>query len=160
MDHGRAVARREDEDMEARRVESRRRVLLAIDLSSASKGAIDQAIRMAGNDGAELVVFSVVEPSNLHLPGGRPRRVDQERDRLGAGVRDVVARARAAGVSATYLIWEGDPAESILEASASEGADVIVLGSRRRTDIRRLLLGSVSSEVSRRAACEVVVVPA
>ncbi len=48
------------------------------------------------------------------------------------------------GVTATYLIWEGDPAESILEASASEGADVIVLGSRRRTDLRRLLLGSVS----------------
>jgi nucleotide-binding universal stress UspA family protein len=134
--------------------------MLAIDLSSASRGAIDQAIRMAADDGAQLVVFSVVEPSNLHLPGGRSRRVDQERDRLAAGVRDIVARARAAGVAATYLIWEGDPAESILEASASEGADVIVLGSRRRTDIRRLLLGSVSSEVSRRAACEVVVVPA
>ena len=71
-----------------------------------------------------------------------------------------MARARAAGVEATYLIWEGDPAESILDASASEGADVIVLGSRRRTDLRRLLLGSVSSEVSKRAACEVIVVPA
>jgi nucleotide-binding universal stress UspA family protein len=147
-------------DMEARRVESRRRVLLAIDLSSASRGAIDEAIRMAADDGAELVVFSVVEQSNLHLPGGRSRRVDQERDRLEAGVRDVVGRAHAAGVSATFLIWEGDPAESILDASASEGADVIVLGSRRRTDLRRLLLGSVSSEVSKRAACEVIVVPA
>jgi nucleotide-binding universal stress UspA family protein len=160
MDRGDAIARGEDVRMEARRVESRRRVLLAIDLSSASKGAIDQAIRLAADGGAELVVFSVVEPSNLHLPGGRSRRVDQERDRLEAGVHDVVARARAAGVSATYLIWEGDPAESILEASASEGADVIVLGSRRRADLRRLLLGSVSSEVSRRAACEVIVVPA
>jgi nucleotide-binding universal stress UspA family protein len=147
-------------DMEAQRVETRRRVLLAIDLSSASKGAIDEAIRIAADEGAELVVLSVVEQSNLHLPGGRSRRVDQERDRLEAGVRDVVGRARAAGASATYLIWEGDPAESILEASASEGADVIVLGSRRRTDLRRLLLGSVSSEVSQRAACEVIVVPA
>jgi nucleotide-binding universal stress UspA family protein len=133
--------------------------MLAIDLSSASKGAIGEAIRMAATDGSQLLVFSVVEPSNLHLPGGRSRRVDQERDRLEAGVREIVSRARAAGVAATYLIWEGDPAESILEASASEGADVIVLGSRRRTDLRRLLLGSVSSEVSRRAACEVVVVP-
>lgn len=141
-------------------MESSRRVLLAVDLSSASKGAIGEAIRMAAAAGAALLVFSVVEQSNLHLPGGRSRRVDQERDRLEAGVREIVARARTAGVEATYLIWEGDPAESILEASASEGADVIVLGSRRRTDIRRLLLGSVSSEVSRRAPCEVVVVPA
>ena len=136
------------------------RVLLAIDLTAASSRAIEQAISMAAADHADLVVFSVVEPSNLHMPGGRPRRVDQERDRLESGVRTVVGRARASGVSATYLVWEGDPAESILEASASEGADVIVLGSRRRTDLRRLLLGSVSSEVSRRAGCRVVVVPA
>lgn len=115
---------------------------------------------MAATERAELLVFSVVEQSNLHLPGGRSRRVDQERDRLEAGVRDIVGRARASGVAATYLIWEGDPAESILEASASESADVIVLGSRRRTDLRRLLLGSVSSEVARRAPCEVIVVPA
>jgi nucleotide-binding universal stress UspA family protein len=136
------------------------RVLLAIDLTSASSGAIDQAIAMASADRADLVVFSVVEASSLHLPGARPRRVDQERDRLAAGVRRVVGRAQASGVAATYMVWEGDPAESILEASASEGADVIVLGSRRRTDLRRLLLGSVSAEVSRRAACRVVVVPA
>lgn len=137
-----------------------KRVLLAIDLTSASSGAIEQAIAIAAADHADLVVFSVVEPSNLHLPGGRQRRVDQERDRLESGVRQVVGRARAMGVATTYLVWEGDPAESILEASASEGADVIVLGSRRRTDLRRLLLGSVSSEVSRRAGCRVVVVPA
>jgi len=160
MDHGGARVVRHDAGMEANRMESSHRVLLAVDLSSASKGAIGEAIRMAATDGAALLVFSVVEQSNLHLPGGRSRRVDQERDRLEAGVREVVAQARAAGVEATYLIWEGDPAESILEASASEGADVIVLGSRRRTDLRRLLLGSVSSEVSKRAACEVIVVPA
>ena len=160
MDHGGGGEGRHDAGMEANRMESSRRVLLAVDLSSASKGAIREAIRMAATDRAALLVFSVVEQSNLHLPGGRSRRVDQERDRLEAGVREVVAQARAAGVEATYLIWEGDPAESILEASASEGADVIVLGSRRRTDLRRLLLGSVSSEVSKRAACEVIVVPA
>ncbi len=73
------------------------RVLLAIDLTSASSGAIDQAIAMASADRADLVVFSVVEASSLHLPGARPRRVDQERDRLAAGVRRVVGRAQASG---------------------------------------------------------------
>ena len=42
---------------------------------------------------------------------------------------------------------------------AAPEADVIVLGSRPRTNLRRLILGSVSSEVVRRASCEVVVVP-
>lgn len=146
--------------MDARPIQLAPRVLLAVDLTSASKGAVEEAIRLAAADGANLVVLSVVEPSNLHLPGGSTRRVDQERDRLEAGVRDIVRRAGDAGVSATYLIWEGDPVESILEASVSEKVDLIVLGSRQRTSLRRLLMGSVSSHVARTAPCEVLVVRA
>lgn len=101
----------------------------------------------------------MLEPHNLHLAGGRSRRVDQERDRLASGAQAIVRRAHDVGVAATYLIWEGDPADTILEATAAEGADLIVMGSRARTNLRRLLLGSVSSEVARRAECEVLVVP-
>jgi len=135
------------------------RILLAVDLTGSSDRAATEAITRAGVAGADLIVLSVVEPHNLRLPGGATRRVDQERDRLTAGAQAIVRRARTAGVAATWLIWEGDPAEAILEASRSEGADVIILGSRARTNLRRLILGSVSSEVARRASCEVVVVP-
>lgn len=137
-----------------------RRILLAIDQSRYSRGASREAIDRAASERAALIVLSVVEPHNQHVPGGRLRRVDQERDRLTFGAMQVVHQARAAGVPATYLIWEGDPAEAIVEASRAERADVIVLGSRPRTNLRRLILGSVSTEVSRRATCEVVVVPA
>jgi nucleotide-binding universal stress UspA family protein len=146
--------------MEAHRITHTRRVLLAVDLTSASGNAIDEAIRLAAADHAELIVLSVLERSRLHLPGVQSRRVDQERDRLSVRLRDIVQRARRSGVSATYLVWDGDPAETILEASIGEAADVIVLGSRPRTDLRRLILGSVSSRVARGAGCEVVVVPA
>lgn len=135
-----------------------RRVLLAVDLTTASEGATEEAIRVAAADDADLIVLSVVEPSNLHLPGGGSRRVDQERDRLEAGVRDIVRRAQVAGVRATHLVWEGDPAGAILDAAVAEAADVIILGSRPRTNLRRMLLGSVSAEVSRAASCRVVVV--
>ena len=135
------------------------RILLAVDQSGSSRAASDEAIRRAAGEHADLIVLTVLEPHNLHLPGGRLRRVDQERDRLTAGALAIVRRARAAGVHSTYLIWEGDPAEAILEASLAEQADVIVLGSRPRTNLRRMILGSVSSAVSRRATCEVVVVP-
>jgi len=137
----------------------RPRILLAVDLTPASYQAVQAAIKRAKDDGAELIVLSVVEQHNLHLPGGGSRRVDQERDRLAAGAQEIVRQARDAGVRATYLIWQGDPAEAILEASHSEDADVIILGSRPRLNVRRLILGSVSSEVARRATCDVIVVP-
>jgi nucleotide-binding universal stress UspA family protein len=136
-----------------------RRILLAVDLTPASRDATREAIARAKQDGADLIVLSVVEQHNLHLPGGGARRVDQERDRLAAGAQAIVRQARDAGVRATFLVWEGDPAEAILDASQSEGADVIVLGSRPRLNVRRLILGSVSSEVAKRATCDVIVVP-
>jgi len=159
MDLGPCVRGRDHWHMETARHPVTRRVLLAVDQRTAAKGSVDEAIRVAATEHAELIVLSVLETSNLHLPGGLTRRVDQERDRLETGARAIVSRARDAGVSATYLIWEGDPAETILEASHAEGADVIVLGSRPRTDFRRLLLGSVSDYVTRTASCQVIVVP-
>jgi nucleotide-binding universal stress UspA family protein len=146
-------------DMEARREPAVGRLLLAVDHTAASRRAVDEAIRLAASEHASMVVFSVVERENLRLPGGHTRRVDQERARLESGVRGIVDRAREHGVDATYLIWEGEPAEAIVEAAVTEGADLIVLGSRRRTDIRRLILGSVSSAVTKDASCRVLVVP-
>jgi nucleotide-binding universal stress UspA family protein len=137
-----------------------RRVLLATDLSAASGQAAGEAIRIAARSEARLLVFSVIEPGRLRLPGGLfIRRVDQERSRVEAGVQHLVRRARAAGVEATFLVWEGDPAEAIIAAAEAEDADFIVLGSRGRNSLGRILLGSTSSQVAEAARCPVQVVP-
>lgn len=137
-----------------------RRLLLATDLSSASERAAEEAIRLAVESGALLVVLSVIDPGRLRLPGGSfLRRVDQERSRIETEVQMLVSRARTAGARATFLVWEGDPAEAILAASEAENVDVIVLGSHRRGLLGRLLLGSISARVSEQARCPVLVVP-
>ncbi|MEA2652125.1 MAG: hypothetical protein QOI85_1846 [Chloroflexota bacterium] len=138
-----------------------RRVLLATDLSPASERAAAEAIGLAVESGAVLLVLSVIDPGLLRLPGGRfLRRVDQERARIQAGTQAIVARARADGVRATFLVWEGDPAEAILAASEAESIDVIVLGSHGRGPLGRLLLGSTSTAVSEQARCQVLVAAA
>jgi len=97
-----------------------RRVLLAVDLSSASRDAIDEAIELAAMHRADLVVLSVVDDSKLRLPGGGKRRVDQERDRLESGVRAIVRRARDAGVRATHLSGKATrPSPSSMRRSPS-----------------------------------------
>ncbi len=57
-------------------------------------------------------------------------------------------------------MWEGEPADAILAAAASEGADVIVIGSSGRSGVGRMLLGSVSDDVVRRSVVPVMVVRA
>jgi nucleotide-binding universal stress UspA family protein len=136
-----------------------RRILLATDLSVASGRAADEAIRQAAASDAELIVLSVIDPGGLRLPGGIfVRRVDQERSRIDAAVQGLVRRARAAGARATFLVWEGDPAEAILAASESENIDTIILGSHGRGLLGRLVLGSTSTRVSEQARCRVLVV--
>ena len=147
-----------DDDMPADRVDLRR-LLLATDLSPASERAADEAIRLAIESSAELVVLSVIDPGRLRLPGGVfLRRIDQERMRVETQVQDLVNRARKAGVRATFLVWEGEPAEAIVAASEAELADAIVLGSHGRGLLGRLVLGSVSARVAEHAPCRVVVV--
>jgi len=135
------------------------RVLLATDLGPASSAAEGWALGLAARLGAELVVISVIDPEGLRLPGGRFRtRVDQVRAEREQPALSLVNRARHAGVQARFLIWEGDPGESIVDAAVAEGASIAVVGSHGRGSLGRLLLGSVSDHVVRHAPCPVVVI--
>lgn len=62
------------------------------------------------------------------------------------------------GVEIHRCLEEGDPAEQILRVAASIPCDFIVMGSRGRTGLQHLLLGSVAEYVVRRASCQVLVV--
>ncbi|MGP1674655.1 MAG: universal stress protein, partial [Candidatus Limnocylindrales bacterium] len=105
-----------------------------------------RAAQSAAEHGAVLLVLAVA-------------RTHHDRVRLEAGIGVIADRARAAGVTATTLVWHGNPAEAIVQAAWTERADIVVLGSRRRRNLRRMLLGSVSSHVANEAACRVVIVP-
>jgi nucleotide-binding universal stress UspA family protein len=53
----------------------------------------------------------------------------------------------------------GDPADLIVSIAEEEGADLIVVGSRRRGVLSSLFLGSISATVAARAPCPIVIVP-
>jgi nucleotide-binding universal stress UspA family protein len=135
------------------------RVLLATDLGPSSEAATDEAFRLAAALDASVLAVSIIDPGSLQLPGGRFRsRVDQERARLEAEATSLVLRGRREHVPTSFLIWEGDPAEAIVDAARSENADMIVVGSHGRGALGRALIGSVSDQVVRHAPCPVVVV--
>jgi len=67
------------------------------------------------------------------------------------------ARLRSAGLRATSLVGQGDPAEGIIAAAEGSQADLIVTGSHGRTGVTRVLLGSVARNVTLHAGCSVLV---
>lgn len=69
-------------------------------------------------------------------------------------------RAEAAGVKARIELLDGTPCVSIVEAAARARAEIVVLGTRGRAGVSRLMFGSVALRVVCEAACPVVVVRA
>ena len=135
------------------------KVLLATDLSDASERATDEALDLATRLGASLLAVSVIDPGQLRLPGGHfGQRVDQVRTLRETAAQRLVERGRRLGIRVDFLIWEGEPGESIVAAAEAEDVDLIVVGSHGRSTVGRFLIGSVSDEVVRNAPCPVLVV--
>jgi nucleotide-binding universal stress UspA family protein len=138
-----------------------RRILLATDLSPTSDLATDWAFTLARTNDAALLVVSVIDTRELRMPGGRFRtRVDQVRDGRELSAQALVERGRRIGVPVTFLVWTGDPAESIVAAAEAEEVDTVVVGAHGRGPIGRFLMGSVSEHVARHAPCPVLIVRA
>lgn len=136
-----------------------RRILVGTDLGSSSEPATDWAFALGSRHGAELVVLSVIDPRELRqAPTSARLRWDQVRRRRESAALRLVQRGQAIGVRVSFLVWTGNPGEAIVEAARAEQADLVLVGSHGRGAIRRLLLGSVTEHVVRRAPCPVLVV--
>jgi len=53
---------------------------------------------------------------------------------------------------------EGDPAQAIIDVADEQDADLIVVGARGSTGLRRFMLGSVSSKLAHHAPSSVLIV--
>ncbi len=141
-------------------------ILVATDGSDDSDAAVEAALDLAHDTSGRLLVLSVVpEASAADNDGAADSAPEADRDDqvvVDATDRanDVVDHAVEWGLEATPLVWEGEPADAILAAAASEGADVIVIGSSGRSGVGRMLMGSVSDDVVRRSVVPVMVVRA
>lgn len=114
--------------------------------------ALDSGIALAVKDGADLLVVNASRDSER----SDPRRLGE------AEVASVRTHLSEAGVTGRVLLSqnESDPAEQILDAAAEAGAELIVLGTRRRTPVGKFLLGSTVQRVVLDADCPVLCVKA
>ncbi|MFC6727613.1 universal stress protein [Natronoarchaeum mannanilyticum] len=135
-------------------------VLLATDGSDAADRAAERAIDLAATYGAALHAIYVIETRTAYDNAiVDPEEVEANLRSEGSEILDAVAeRAAAAGVDAETAIEEGVPDEVIETYADERGADVIVLGRRGRSGLRRALLGSTTDALVRTSPVPVLVV--
>lgn len=132
-----------------------RTVLYPTDLTGSCDAARQLACALARDSGARLIVLYAY-PYPVGLDDVAERRATGYEAKVLERLQDLVPDDRTVAVE--YRVAEGHPTDAILETAAREGCDLIVLGTHGRGGIRRVLMGSVAEEVSRRAGCPVAVV--
>jgi nucleotide-binding universal stress UspA family protein len=120
---------------------------------------VAKAAALAKKEGAELTLLAVAEALEdiESLFGGEATA--QLEKRAAKALEAARAVAKAEGVTAKEMLEIGvSPEEYIVDAAEQGGFDLVVMGTRGKKGVRRLLLGSVASKVVALAPCSVLVV--
>lgn len=129
-------------------------ILIPVDGSPLSIGAMQTAMSFAREAGAKVTVLTVKEP--FHVFSASPGQLELTRDEYeqeaGAHAADsLVAAEREAqqrGVTCEVVQAESDePYLAIIETAIGRGCDLIAMASHGRTGIAALVLGSVTVKV-------------
>ena len=134
-------------------------ILLPVDGSEHAHRAANYAANMATLMEARLLLLHCHRPFPVKL--GEPyfqKAIDKimhQATELMAPLQHLIAEQ---GLDCSELILEGPPAEKICEIARIETCEMIVMGSRGRSDLKGLLLGSVTHRVLHQATCPVLVV--
>ena len=131
-------------------------ILFPTDLSENAQQAFPLACSLARDCGARIVVLYVM------LPPLGPDVLEARRhpDEYYDGPRQALHQVHAPdqNVRVEHRLEEGDASKVILEVAQEIEAGLIVMGTHGRTGLGRLLLGSVTEHVLRKAPCPVLTV--
>ena len=140
-------------------VRAYRRVVVATDLSDASRAPIEAATRLFGRR---------VSMSVFHAFGTPFRMFVDEPDRYEAGVRNGVTLEIRQALKAwsipeaetlPVIADRGDAATRLAELAEKHDIDLVVAGTHGRTGLMSVILGSVAKAIAETAGCDVLVVP-
>ena len=136
-----------------------KKVLLATDGSQFSEGATREAIKFAKQCSSKVYAMSVVEILTDY-EAFSPQRIEEVRDsEAKKHLESVQARAMNEKVDCEIIIAHGDPYSEIVDAAAAKHVDMVVIGRRGKTGLKKLLMGEVATKVIGHAPCRVLVVP-
>ena len=133
------------------------RVVVGVDGSDGSAGAVAWCIEYATASGAEVIAVHSELPLAEWVSHSDPhswyRRAQEE-------VREWAAPLRDAGVRGRELVVEHEPATGLAETAIREQADLLVVGARGRGGFTGLRLGSTALKVLHESGLPIVLVPA
>jgi nucleotide-binding universal stress UspA family protein len=132
-------------------------VVVGADGSATAAEAVRVATELVKLTGGRLHIVTAYKPQQLRSPAGEEFAKSLSTHDLAASVLDDLAsRARSNGAEVETHQKPGDPADTICEVATEVKADVIVVGNKGMSGVRRVL-GSVPNSVAHQAPCAVLI---
>ncbi|MGC3875280.1 universal stress protein [Halomonas sp. GXIMD04776] len=139
-------------------------ILVPVDGSAQSQKALKLATNLLNDGQGQLYVLNIQEIPLAEDALGRSAGVpatNAEELVQSAGHGLIEQACQAAQIEyerVTPIVRAGHPAKEIVSEAQQLGVDAIVMGSRGNSDIKSLVIGSVSHRVLHVAACAVIIV--
>jgi len=136
-----------------------KKIMVPVDGSDHAMRAAEYAAKLAQRLDCEVLLLNTHRPFPVTL--GEPyyqKAITKILDKANALLQPYRALFEAEAVSFTDRVLEGAPGEVIPRVAGIEKCDIIVIGSRGRSNLEGLFLGSVTHRVLRSAPCPVLVV--
>lgn len=137
-----------------------RTILCPIDFSDYSRRALQYAVAIARGYESTLIVLhvSAAGPGSQVSDSSISRtRTPGDRDRITAEMSRFVQGANTPGIPVEMIVRKGTAADEILKQGVR--ADLLVMGTHGRSGFDRLIVGSITEKVLRKADCPVLAVP-
>lgn len=134
-------------------------ILIPVDESKHSKGAFDYGLSLAEMTNAHITILHCHRPvpTGLGEPNFQKAIDDYTRESYGI-IKPYTQELTKKGMKFTEKVIGGETAKTITSIAEHDECDLIVMGSKGKSDIEGLLVGSVTHKVLHTAPCPVLVV--
>jgi nucleotide-binding universal stress UspA family protein len=140
-----------------------KKIVVGVDGSPTAQLAAQRALELARALGASVKLVHALPPLIYPPEAMMVPTIDFDAQRLEAAeqtMKETLASLAPAskGIALESQVLKGTPAETLVEVAEHQGAQMIVVGSRGRGAVSRLLLGSVADRVAHLSRMMVLVV--
>ncbi len=142
------------------------RIVIGVDGSNSSKKVVNTVLERAWPAKAQVLLMSVVEPKMSVVDNSLMateirwmfEEADDKKEAAGKMLENFAKKFRQKGFQARCQVGLGDPKQALVNEAKAWGADSIFIGARGLGEMKRFLIGGVSTAVATRAHCSVEVI--
>ena len=134
-------------------------IVVGTDGSDRAGVAVREALMLAGLTGATVhAVHAIHTPPVVEDANSVQMMMNEMRDHADAIQQKLLEDAKREGVTVEFHSSMGEPANALVELAERVNADLVVVGNRGMSGMKRFVLGSVPNKVSHHCPCSVLIV--